>query len=164
MNCLEMEIALMEYWGAYTNLIIPNIYYGMGIYHECDLLVLTNSGYATEIEIKVSKQDLKKDLEKTHRHHSNKIKCLYFAIPEKLVDCIEYIPKHAGILKVSEGFVSTGIGEETEWSKIVEEIRKPTIGTNSYKFSDKERYKLARLGAMRILSLKKKIHKLRGSK
>lgn len=149
MNCLEMEIALMKFFDIKRNIIVPNIYWGMRINHECDLFIISNSGYATEIEIKVSKQDIKKDLEKTHCHFDRKIKYLYFAIPKELNDCIEFIPKDAGILVV--------------WDKRVELRRLPKkIG--SYKFTDKEKYKLARLGAMRILGMKEKIQKLRNKR
>ena len=48
----------MNFFNYRANLIVPNISWGLGL-HECDLLVLTSSGYATEIEIKVSKADLK---------------------------------------------------------------------------------------------------------
>ena len=72
----EMEIALAREFNYNQNLIVPCVGNGLNI-HECDLLILTNHNYATEIEIKVSIADLKKDLDKRHGHRSNKIKNLW---------------------------------------------------------------------------------------
>jgi len=143
MNCIEIEVAVAEYFNPRTNLIVPNVSWGMFL-HECDLLVLTPSGYAYEIEIKTSKQDLIKDLDKPHKHDSKKIKKLYFAIPSKLIDCLSYIPERAGVIIVNE---------ETRRCK---KIREGKVW-NNYKFSDSDRYMLARLGSMRIWGLKKKL-------
>jgi hypothetical protein len=143
MNCIEIEVAVAEYFNPRTNLIVPNVSWGMFL-HECDLLVLTPSGYAYEIEIKTSKQDLIKDLDKPHKHDSKKIKKLYFAIPSKLVDCISYIPERAGVIIINE---------ETRRCKKIREAKV----WNNYKFSDSDRYMLARLGSMRIWNLKQKL-------
>jgi len=107
-------------------------------------LVVTKSGYATEVEIKISKQDLKNDLKKKHCHKSNKIKCLYFAAPEELVEfALENIPTRAGLLSV-------GLR--------VNEIKKPELNKESVKWSDKEIFNLLRLGAMRIYTLKQRLN------
>lgn len=63
MTTLEMEIALMRELNIRKNIIVPNVSFGMyfkgyGALHECDLLCLSKSGYATEIEIKIIKSDL----------------------------------------------------------------------------------------------------------
>lgn len=60
---LDMEIVLMEYFGVNRNIIVPNVSWGLNL-HECDLLIFSKSGYATEVEIKISKQDLLKDKNK----------------------------------------------------------------------------------------------------
>ena len=138
----EMEIALASYFGIRTNLIVPNISWGLGV-HECDLFVLTDSGYAWEIEIKVSRSDLIKDKEKYHKHEHRKIKRLYFGIPENLTPHIHHIPGIAGIIVVNI---------HGNCRKIREAKTK-----GNYKFSDSERYKIARLGTMRIWSLKQKL-------
>ena len=79
MKTLEMEIALMRKFDVRRNIIVPNICWGMNL-HECDLLSITKKGYATEIEIKVSKPDLRADRDKTHGHRSNKIEFLELKI------------------------------------------------------------------------------------
>jgi len=148
MTTIEMEIALSEYLGIRQKLVIPNIHWGLALNHECDLFVLTNTGYAYEIEIKISKADLLRDKKKRHGHYSEKIKYLFFAIPDYLEDSIKEIPKEAGILMVDSKTLS------------VKTLRKPTNKSN-YKFTLEERYKVARLGALRIWTLKKNLLKCR---
>ena len=143
---MEMEILLAARFNPRVNTIVPNISWGMFI-HECDLLIVRQSGYAVEVEIKISKADLIKDTLKRHGHYSDKINYLYFAIPDYLQDYIAHIPERAGIIVV-----------ETQYTHLrTKEIRKPTK-TGSYKFTDKERLKVARLGCMRIWGLKQKIN------
>jgi len=83
-----------------SHLVVSNLSWGFKI-HECDMISVTNAGYATEIEIKVSVADTKKDLEKRHGHKSDKIKYLYFAMPLEIYEKTkDYVPKQAGIYTV----------------------------------------------------------------
>lgn len=151
LKTIDIELALCSFLDYRVNLIVPNVSWGM-FSHECDLLVLTKSGYASEVEIKVDKYDLIKDKLKRHKHkdYRNRIKYLYFAIPFYLEDCIDHIPGHAGVIIVGEDLRC----------KI---IRKPKrIG--KYKFSMEERYQIARLGALRIWNLKRKIKSLKSKR
>lgn len=138
----EIELAVAHYFDIRQKTIIPNISWGLNI-HECDLLILTNSGYATEIEIKVSKSDLKADMKKLHHqgHYEKKIKYLYFAIPEKLEKDIQYIPKHAGIIKVSK----TGY---------IDIIRPPIYNNKCRKLTTEEQLHFMKLGCIRIWKFK----------
>ena len=140
---LEMEVALARYFGVRQNLIIPNIGWGIGI-HECDLFLLTPSGYGWEIEIKISKADLFKDKHKRHGHFSTKIKYLYFAIPDYLEKYISEIPERAGIIIV----------KSKNWQ--CKKTREPQKNTN-YKYTTEERFQIARLGALRIWGFKETI-------
>jgi len=173
---LEMECVLARNFDRRTNLIVPNVSWGM-FHYELDLVVLTPSGYATEIEIKVSKSDLKKDKEKFHNHENDMIKTLYFAIPEYIDSdfALTQIPYHAGLLVVYEVEIGSyqDVKSTEEYSKIlsgeieipkkiikrVKEIKKPVIKNNPYKWNDKERYELSRLGSLRIWGLKEKLIK-----
>lgn len=142
----------MQYLDFRRNLIVPNVSWGM-FYYECDLVSLTPAGYATEIEIKVSKADLKKDKEKRHNHDDWHFKYLYFAVPDYLEDCVaEHIPERAGIIIVSEK--KSNYYGSYYTCKV---IRKPRARQNPYCFTDKDRFKLARLGAIRIYGMKKAI-------
>lgn len=148
-----MEIALAEHFNSRANLIVPNVSWGMEI-HECDLLILTPQSYAWEIELKVDKYDLIKDKEKKHNHNSYKIKYLYFAITNDLLDCKEHIPERAGIIQVYRYVDKWG-----DLEIACKRIRKAKVNSQ-YKFSAKERQRLTMLGAMRIWTLKKRIIRL----
>jgi hypothetical protein len=172
MNTLDIEIAIIKAYHPRQNLIIPNVSWGIwDIYykplHECDVLILSNSGYATEIEIKVSKADLLKDASKRHKHSHNLIRRLYFAVPEKLKEiALTAIPENAGLIVVSLREVTNYHwhygGGKTAYNDIittVNTIKECKINSQAQKWDDKQRYQLARLGAMRILALKQKIQK-----
>jgi hypothetical protein len=64
MKAIHVELAVASYFGIRRHLIVPNVSWGLGLRHECDLLIVRESGFAAEVEIKVSKSDLKKDVEK----------------------------------------------------------------------------------------------------
>ena len=143
-----MEIAIAEWVGTRTHLVVPNVSYGMYV-HECDLFVLSKSGYATEIEIKISVSDLRADAKKWHAHRSRRIKFLYFAVPEQMRKCMGEIPENAGVIVVSDG------GH-------CELLRKPTANKLALKLSADDQFQLARLGALRIWGLKRELVRLRG--
>lgn len=72
--------------------------------HECDFLVKLPSNRLIEIEIKVSKNDLKADFKKQHSHIDKKgrISYLYYAFPEENKEWIDLIEdKDVGILLIS---------------------------------------------------------------
>lgn len=118
-------------------LVVPNASYGVGL-HECDLLALTASGYAHEIEIKISVADLRRDGQKQHHHQSQRVKCLWFAAPAEMREAmLEHVPVEAGIILVGDGWPGWEI------------VRKPTVRRGARKFTDAERYALARLGTIR---------------
>jgi len=147
MKTIEMEIAIMKYFDIRQNIIVPNISWSF-FNHEADILILSKSGYATEIEIKVSKADLKKDKEKLHKHESDMIKYLWFAVPEKLKDfALTEIPERAGLISVYRA-------NDRYW---IDRIRGPQLNKSHRKWTNSEKYRLAQLGCMRILGLKEKL-------
>jgi len=149
MKTIEIEIALMQYLNVRQNIIVPNVFWGMGLNYECDLVKLSKNNYATEIEIKISKSDLMKDNEKKNCHNSQLFKYLYFAVPEKLKDtALNALPSRAGL------YVIINRNDEL----YVKTEKKP-IKQLCKQWSVSDRYKLAELGAMRILGLKKKVFK-----
>lgn len=102
MKTEDIELAINNYFNYNRRyVIVPNISWGLGFQHELDLLVLTNNNHVWEVEIKVSKSDLKADLKKRHGHYSNKIRRLYFAVPKELQeDALLLIPERAGLFVV----------------------------------------------------------------
>ena len=140
----QMEKFLAHFFDFRINVIVPRVSWGFDI-HECDLLIMSKSGYATEVEIKISKADLIKDKDKTHQHNDNRLKALYFAIPEKLKDCIEHIPERAGIILVNNDYPTI-----RPYRPSCEIFREPKINKTPHKFTIEVQFKLARLGTMRI--------------
>lgn len=151
MKTKEVELAVSNLFGIRKNLIVPNISWGfLGMNYEADLVVVTRSGYAKEIEIKVSKADLIKDKSKKHNHDCIKFKELYFAIPKELLKDIEHIPERAGII-VCEKFLYEN---KTYYKGHFEREAKKTYAD---KLTLQEQYELARLGSLRIWDLKRKL-------
>jgi hypothetical protein len=146
----DMEIHIARYFNYRANLIVPNVSWGLGFQHELDLLVVRKSGYAIEIEIKVSLSDLKAERnKKKHQHCSKKIKALYYAVPQRLLNrALELIPTHAGLIIVREN-------PKTKYEEIKRVyIAKQAKYNNNRKLNDKELDKLRELAAMRLWSLK----------
>lgn len=161
MTTLEMEVKLMEYFDFRRNYVVPNLTRMSGLVRfETDILSITKSGYATGVEIKVSKSDLKNDLNKRHWKAYNrlinkggvhvykekffgKLKYFYYAVPPELVeDTEEQIPDWCGILTIGKR------------RKII--IHRKAEFLYNYKYSQNEIHNMLRLGSMRIYSMKKK--------
>ena len=145
LKTIDLVIALSSHFEFTRTLIVPNVSSGANI-HECDLIILSKSGYATEVEIKVSLSDLKKDKKKKHGHIDKRIKQLYFAVPEHLLPIDEHIPERAGVISVYRF-------RDTVRCRVV----KSALLSPAKKWSEEERYNLARLGSMRIWALKKRV-------
>jgi hypothetical protein len=148
MKTQEMEIALANHFNYRQNLIIPNVSWGF-LDHEADLIVISKSNYLIEIEIKVSASDLKKDKNKKHSHcdRENRIKALWFVLPEALISHVNHIPENAGILIVSKN----------KNFYRVKTMRSPKPYKKFRKLTDDEILKLYRLASMRTWSLKQKL-------
>lgn len=150
----EMECALANWFDYRVNLIVPNVYWGFGYdMHECDLLIVSKAGYVTEVEIKISRADLKADAKKSHGHENQRIKYLYFAVPTALEEAaLEFAPERAGIIVVRNDFPGADrVGPRCR------RVREPSAIKHVSKMTDRERYKVARLGALRIWKLKRKL-------
>lgn len=152
---IEMEEAISRLFGIRTNIIVPNISWGLPGMHECDVFIVKTSGYAVEVEIKRSKSDLLADFKKKHNHDDERIREFYYALPETLLEkCEELIPEHAGIISCNR----------SQWSNrndVYASIkRKPKVRKGCRKLTQEEQFKVAKLGTMRIWSLKKKLIKL----
>jgi len=130
--------------------VVSNVSWGFKI-HECDMISVTDAGYATEIEIKISVADTKKDAIKRHSHKSDKIKYLYFAMPKYIYDgAKDYVPAHAGIYTV----------EAYRWCKQIRYRvkceRDAQLNKDHRKLTLDEIDQLRRLAAMRYFSLLKR--------
>lgn len=156
----EMEVSIAKYFGIRKHIIIPNLSWGFDGMHECDLFLIRNSGYAFEVEIKRTKADLLADFKKYHNHvdRKNRIVQLYYAIPKELLStCEEHIPEQFGILVVEK---YESLGKYYDSTSMYREAKRRT---GAKKLTEKERLKAARLGCMRIWSLKEKLNKQKRS-
>lgn len=148
MRALDIEIALMQKLNVRKNIIVPNVSWGIAGLHECDLLILSQHNYASEIEIKCSKSDLLKDKLKSHGHYHQHIARFFFAVPSFLEKtALQNIPNRAGLYII----------DNNDIVKLVKQCRR---NNKAVQWSAKERIKLAHLGTMRILGLKRKICRL----
>ncbi len=150
----EMECALANWLNYRANLIVPNVYWGMTGFHECDLLVVSKAGYLTEIEIKVTKSDLRADKKKWHGHRSLRIKRLFFALPDYLEHCVDLVPERAGIILVRPEGNVPGV---YPYHPRCRATRPAQRNKDAGKISEADRYKIARLGALRIWNLKRQL-------
>jgi hypothetical protein len=132
-------------WRRYA--VVPNVSYGLLIRSEADLICATKSGVFHEVEIKVSRSDLKADLKKRYAHEEPLIAYTWFAVPQELEgDALELLPKRYGLVVVHEDLKRPDTAPMR--TRI---IRKPQKNPKyTKKPTDAELIKLLRLGVMRM--------------
>lgn len=168
----EIEIALSksEHFNFTKNIVVFNINgisNKLPIHHECDMLVLSKSGYLTEIEIKRSWSDFLADFNKKHSHESRGIiKYFYYCIPERFLkkayDKLEEENRdYSGIITYDEDLKIRLHGHR-------DRVKVNLGGNYSYSFITNKTYRklyleeqleVARLGAIKVIKLKEKISK-----
>lgn len=139
---MECAVAALLNYRVYT--IVPNVSWGAGFRHECDMLAIDSERRFTEVEIKISLSDLKADFKKSHGHKSNKISRLVYAIPDFLLEKgLPLIPQTCGVIAVRW----SGSRYVAYWVRQARHkvIQKPT---------EQDITNVMRLGCMRIWSLK----------
>lgn len=72
-------------WNKRSDIMIPNLSWGL-LDYEADFVVLSKSGYLTEVEIKRSWEDFKADFNKKHKHDADQVYYFYYCVPEKIYD------------------------------------------------------------------------------
>jgi G3E family GTPase len=153
---LDIELALKRMLDPRRQLIVPNVSWGAGL-HECDLLVISKSGYASEYEIKVTMQDLKRDRDKRHQHRNKQLKALWYAVTADMVDrhnALDYIPEAAGVIKMQR---------IPEFGEVKPFTVREAVENDANKWSEQEINAIYRLGALRIWTLKEKVLRLKGT-
>lgn len=151
LKCGDIEIAVAKYFNPRVHLIVPNISWGMNL-HECDLLIMNGRNYGVEVEIKISKADLRADCKKPHGHNSNRIRRLFFAIPEYLYtdEIVSMIPERAGILVITP---AENMGTYYTRPRCCVK-RNAKINKSAKPFSDSERINMGRLGMLRYWDIR----------
>lgn len=137
----QLELHIVNHFDPQRNLILPNASFGIGIKYEADLVVITPSDYAYEVELKVTRADLMADRKKKHGHLCSFFRGLWFAIPDSIRDD-KLIPWYAGIKIISpDGSVKT--------------VRKPTVNRQAKKLTTDQKLQVLRLAHMRLWNEKK---------
>lgn len=161
---IEVALAKTNYFNFVRNIIAFNvngISAVLPIFHECDMLVLSKSGYLTEIEIKRSWSDFMADFRKKHKHESGGlIKYFYYCIPEILLDkaydeLFERKVEYTGIITYSEELYIKLHGKK-QFDKFAYKFQSMP---GYRKLSIEEQLQIARFGAMRSILLKEKLIK-----
>lgn len=154
----EMEVAIAKYFGIRQHIVVPNVSWGF-FNHECDLFLIRKSGYGFEVEIKRSKSDMMADFKKKHGHkdRANRIVQLYYAFPVELLPKVEeLVPKDCGIITV-ENYSYDG----KEYKQYARMHRDAKRKKGAKRLTQKEQLQIARLGTLRIWTLKEKLNKLK---
>lgn len=155
----EIEYFIAKDAGWRNHVIIPNVSWGFFNSHEADIVILSPSGYLTEIEIKRSCSDLCNDFKKATTHYENKVENLYYAVPRAIAGkCWERIVEsfHGNMPKC-------GVLTYTEGGAIDIYKKAPSLSAMAHKQKDsnrlflEEQLKLARLGTMRYWSLAERV-------
>jgi len=157
----EMEVAIAKYFGIREHIVVPNLSWGF-FSHECDLFLIRKSGYGFEVEIKRSKSDMMADFNKKHGHkdRGNRIVQLYYAFPKELLPKVEdLVPEECGILTVEKS-----LGWKDKIQIRASMVRDAKRKQGAKRLTEKEQLKIARLGTLRIWTLKEKLNLLKRKK
>jgi hypothetical protein len=157
----EMEVAIAKYFGIRQHIVVPNVSWGF-FNHECDLFFIRKSGYGFEVEIKRTKSDMVADFKKKHGHKDrrNRIVQLYYAFPEELLSKVkDLVPEDCGIITVE--YYGDGIKEYRGYARMHRDAKRRK---GAKRLTEKEQLQIARLGTLRIWTLKEKLNLLKQKK
>lgn len=141
-------------WNKRNDIMIPNLSWGL-LNYEADFVVMSKSGYLTEVEIKRSFEDFKADFKKNHKHDDERVYYFYYCVPEKIYDkvisflqsekCDNFHTHIPGVLYYTEkgDIFNTGFGCPERYGK-------------RRKLFLEEQLKIARLGQLRYWNLLEK--------
>lgn len=91
----EIQQALHDTWlfNKRSDIMVPNVSWGL-LPYEADFVDINKSGYLTEIEIKRSFEDFKKDFSKKHNHDDERVYYFYYCVPESIYDkVVQFLDK-----------------------------------------------------------------------
>lgn len=167
---IEVALAKTDTFNFVKNIVAYNVN-GVGasllLCHECDMLVLSKSGYLTEIEIKRSWTDFLADFKKKHKHESNGlVKYFYYCVPECMLDKVyekleELEVDYSGVITYDENlkikFHGYRVRNDKYHINTDEEYSYFNREQPHRKLFLEEQLQVARYGAMRAIGLKEKL-------
>ena len=147
---IELLIISLDEFNIRKNIVVPNVSWGF-LNHEADILVLSKSGYLTEIEIKRSLSDLKADFKKGHDHSDERIKSFFYCVPESLFQ------QTIDLCVLNERSIN-GVITYTDDNRIKINYHPLYYGkiTSGRKLFLEEQLQIARLGSMRVWKMQDK--------
>lgn len=147
----EIELAIVNsgIFNKRNDIIVPNVSWGL-LNHEADMVVMTKSGYLTEIEIKRSLEDFKADFKKDHQHDDERVYKFYYCVPSLIKD------KVIELLKTRHEFIPAVLSYTEEGVVIDLKVGFPNTNRGRKLFLE-EQLTIARLGCMRVWNLKQKL-------
>jgi hypothetical protein len=152
----QIECAIARYFDIQKNIIVCNVSYGF-LPYEADMLILSKSGYLTEVEIKRSYSDFCADFKKDKvAHNADYIKNFYYAVPKRIAQkCVSAFCKNVGNpdLDISNPKVRPAHFMTYDENGNIEFLGIGDTGHNRKLFIE-EQLAIARLGAMRIWKYK----------
>ncbi len=151
MDSNDVMRVLYQRLGCQQQLLVPRVSWGLVNWGECDVLALSDRGYLTEYEIKISRADIRREWKKrrwtSHRMKQawrQMVRRYYMAVPHDLMDsAVEFMPEDVG------GGVIV-VDYPHKWGRAGFAItQKAKTNTTARKLTDRERMQLGRLGTMR---------------
>lgn len=138
-----------------VGLIVPNVSYGF-LEWEADALIMSKTGFLTEVEVKVSLGDMSMDGMKSKwtnkravKQLNDMIKYFYYAVPKDMADEALKIIETSDVEAIKKaGLITLELTPNSRW--IIRVVQSPTANTKAKKLTLEQQYKLARLGTMRV--------------
>ena len=165
----EIEADIAQHFGVRENIIVPNVSWGFFKTHEADMVIISKSGYLSEVEIKRSWSDFVADFKKHTNHYEGKVYKMYYCVPDSLyervkdylineVDWQKYGFKYSPSGKYNapgRARIACGIMTYTDNGYLRVRDSAPAIqqffskNVNDYKLYIEEKLAIARLGTLR---------------
>lgn len=101
MNTKQIYTALL----GHLDVAVPNFHW-KGSKYPSDLIWINSRRGVTEIEVKITKSDFKRDKKKSHQHNDPRITSLYYCVPKSMLDWTlkETKNSRAGIISVNSKY------------------------------------------------------------
>ena len=169
MTSSDIELAIIQRWPPRQTLTVPNVSSGLFDWGESDLIQVSGAGYVTEIEVKTSIADLKREWKKRRweeywvRDWLNRVRYYWIAMPFELCESArEHIPEWvgAGLLGVKMKAQHEFCGYRYQVKKVL----KPTSNRTARPLTLKERSQLGRLGTLRYWDMRHTLDELQRQK